>query len=607
MLIHLLGPVRIHDGHQVGLQVALRPRLRTVLAALALQPNEPVNMAHLYEWLWDDGRYPSYPAAALHTYVSRLRSALRPLEASIATALDSYRLDVDADEIDAFRFERLVAAGTAHRTMDEVQLHEALELWQGPALCDIPQTEPACAVRFRLGELRLHAIEARNEALLHQGLAHQLIGDLMKLTAEFPCHEQFACQLMTCLALLGRRIEALDVYQRICRRLSDDLGIRPGAELAELHVKLLRGERFGPAEKVTLQARPGTGDSGAALAANEDPGCAPAVSNRTEGVTSPRRPSLVERIDEALAESSPGMPSIAVLTGPPGSGATSVALRYAQANHGRYDGSVSFVDLTHRAYAGVRDGRPATAPAWQTAENGRLPPRSADGPAMLTILDGAGSTREVLAAIVSCAGHIVVTSSRRLHGLYGAREVRLHAPPAPQAAIIFRRMLGRDTDDEHALYATIAELCECNLLALAAVAANLSNHVYPSVAAAVEALMVSPAERVAELATGEISVVGSFERALGSCSAGEQLLAQEMAARQLGWVSHPELAETSRFPDHIVRSAVHGLVEANLAQAATDTEGTTRYRLSTLCAGTIEFLEHLDDHRVSKPPPKPCS
>jgi DNA-binding SARP family transcriptional activator len=592
VLIHLLGPVRIHNGHEVELQ----PRLRTVLAALALHPNEPVNMAHLYEWLWDDGGYPSHPAAALYTYVCRLRSALGPLEALIATGLDSYRLDADADEIDALRFERLVAAGTAHRTMDEGQLREALELWQGPPLCDIPPTEPACAVRFRLGELRLHAIEARNEALLQQGLAHQLIGDLMKLSAEFPCHEQFACQLMTCLALLGRRIEALGVYQRIYRRLGDDLGIRPGPELAALHVKLLRGEQIGLAGKVILQARPGTGNSGAAFAANQDPGC---VSNRDDGVTSPWRACLVERIDEALAESGPGMPSIAVLTGPPGSGATSVALRYAQANHGRYDGSVSFIDLARRAHAGDRDDLPVTAPAWQTAENSRLRPRPAGDSAMLTILDGAGSTRQVLAAIVSCSGHIVVTSSRRLPGLYGAREVRLHAPSAPQAAIIFRRMLGRDTDEEHGLYATIAELCECNLLALAAVAANLSNHVYPSVAAAVEALMVSPAERVAELATGEISVVGSFERALGSCSTEEQLLAQEMAARPPGWVSYPELAETSRSPDHIVRSAVHGLVEANLAQAATDAEGTTRYRLSTLCAGTIEFLERLGNVQSS--------
>jgi DNA-binding SARP family transcriptional activator len=40
----------------------------------------------------------------------------------------------------------------------------------------------------------------------------------------------------------GRQAEALAAYRRVQRMLDDELALRPGAELAALHARILAGE-----------------------------------------------------------------------------------------------------------------------------------------------------------------------------------------------------------------------------------------------------------------------------------------------------------------------------------------------------------------------------
>jgi predicted ATPase len=142
-----------------------------------------------------------------------------------------YRLAVTPDDVDALRFERLVAEGA---------VAEALALWRGPALADAGDfAEPFAR---RLEELRLDATVTFLTRELDAGRAAARVGELEALVAEHPVHEKLAGLLMRALAATGRQADALAAYEALRARLADELGIDPGPEARAVHLEVLRGE-----------------------------------------------------------------------------------------------------------------------------------------------------------------------------------------------------------------------------------------------------------------------------------------------------------------------------------------------------------------------------
>src|SRR5260370_17615978 len=94
--------VRTDDGVFADVPGA---RLRGLLIALGLEPDDAVTKATLVDWIWGE-RPPSDAANALQRLVSRLRKALP--EGLVEGRTDGYRLRVEPDAVDAVRFERLV-------------------------------------------------------------------------------------------------------------------------------------------------------------------------------------------------------------------------------------------------------------------------------------------------------------------------------------------------------------------------------------------------------------------------------------------------------------------------------------------------------------------
>ena len=163
--IGLLGPVR---AIRLGREIALGgPQKRAVLALLLLEAGRVVPAGRLIEDVWR-GSPPSGAAATLRSYVSRLRTALRP-DALLEGRGGGYMIIVQADDVDAGRFERLVAAGQAALDGGEAsaarsRFREALGLWRGRALADVCDVEALALESARLEELRLTAVEGRIEA-----------------------------------------------------------------------------------------------------------------------------------------------------------------------------------------------------------------------------------------------------------------------------------------------------------------------------------------------------------------------------------------------------------------------------------------------------------
>jgi DNA-binding SARP family transcriptional activator/class 3 adenylate cyclase len=238
----VLGPL---EATRNGTPIALGTgRKRALLALLLIHANEVVPSERLIDGLWGPDA-PAGAAHALHVYVSGLRKALEPQRDHmtpaevLVTRTPGYTVRVGPEDLDRFRFERLVAEG--RRTLSQGDpaaaakiLGEALALWRGPALVDFVYEPFAQAEAARLEELRVSAFEDRVEAELALGRHSDLIGDLEGAARANPLREPLWALWMLALYRSGRQSEALRTYQELRTHLAQELGITPSAELVAL-------------------------------------------------------------------------------------------------------------------------------------------------------------------------------------------------------------------------------------------------------------------------------------------------------------------------------------------------------------------------------------
>src|SRR5215204_213999 len=81
-------------------------RQRALLTLLAVRAPHPVSAESAAEALWPHAA-PAEATRSLHVTVSRLRPSLGEAGAALETVASGYRLAVEADAIDARRFETL--------------------------------------------------------------------------------------------------------------------------------------------------------------------------------------------------------------------------------------------------------------------------------------------------------------------------------------------------------------------------------------------------------------------------------------------------------------------------------------------------------------------
>ncbi|WP_268966895.1 AfsR/SARP family transcriptional regulator [[Actinomadura] parvosata] len=211
-----------------------------MLAALLLAAGERVPVERLLSAVWDD-RPPASAESVLRVYVSALRKSV----GGIRTVPGGYLLDVERDDVDCHRFERLVAAARQAREAGRVAeaadgLRAALGLWRGQsALADVESSVLRRAYGVPLEELRLTALEERVELDLRLGRGAEVVGELRALVAAHPLRERAWVRLIEALHQAGRRSEALDAYQDVRRTLVEELGLEPGAELVAAHQRVL--------------------------------------------------------------------------------------------------------------------------------------------------------------------------------------------------------------------------------------------------------------------------------------------------------------------------------------------------------------------------------
>lgn len=238
MQFQIMGPLEVRERER-GLPLGGR-RQRTILAHLLIRPNQLVATDRLVVDVWGESP-PETARSTLQSYISRLRKVLGAER--IEGRSQAYILRADPEEVDALRFERMVAEGRRLLPTDPDAaartLRGALSLWRGDALADLADNAALSSAIARLEELRMTAFEDRIAAELAGGCHVDVVPEVEAALAAEPLRERLWEQLMVGLYRSGRRADALAAFGRVRRVLAEELGIDPSPKLAALHEGIL--------------------------------------------------------------------------------------------------------------------------------------------------------------------------------------------------------------------------------------------------------------------------------------------------------------------------------------------------------------------------------
>jgi DNA-binding SARP family transcriptional activator len=477
MWFGLLGRLSVHADEGDILVAGVRQRI--LLAALLVRAPQVVPTGELAEIVWD-GAPPARAPVTLRSYVKRLRQQLGESASRVVTHGNGYLIEVGTDELDILRFSDLCRKGAvAGRSGDWSEassiLTEALALWRGTPFTDIPSEILTRSEVVRLEELRLQALELRIEADLQLGRLDGLVAELQALVAASPLRERLRAQLMLALHMNGRQAEALAAYQQARAVLVEELGIEPGAELRELHARILAGD-----PSLAASTRRAAGLS--AVVPHELPA-------RVRHFTG--RGRELAFLTGLLEQDKHGQPTLVIsaIGGTAGVGKTALAVAWAHQVARHFPDGQLYVNLR-----GYDPGQPMPAaealagflrtlglpgpqvPAKQGARAAAYRSLLA-GRRVLIVLDNArepGQVRPLLPGTPGCV--VVVTSRDTLAGLVardGAQRLELDALPLADAVALLRGLIGPRVDAEPDAAAQLARLC-CRLPLTLRVAAELS-------------------------------------------------------------------------------------------------------------------------------------
>ncbi|HZB51641.1 MAG TPA: tetratricopeptide repeat protein, partial [Mycobacteriales bacterium] len=432
------------------------PLQRTLLGLLALQAGQPVSPGEIIDVLWGDAP-PASCANLVHVYIGQLRDRLEPGRARRAPARllrragTGYLLDLGDDALDARQFDALLARARSATATGELETAErltadALHQWRGPVLGDLDLRLRQHPAAVSLARRRVTAALSQVDLARQLGRPEQSVEQLQAVAGQEPLHEKVHAALMLALAAAGEQAAALELFAEVHSRLADQLGVGPGPELTDAHLRVLR-----------RQAGPGSGGGAPALPALPPAGVAPAQLPTDIPAFTGRAAELSE-LDRLVATAGSAAPvgaAVAAVSGMPGVGKTALAVHWAHRVAGLFPDGRLYANL--RGFqAGGTSMDPAAAvrgflhalgvpaqgiPADPDAQVGLYRSLLADR-RVLVVLDNARDAEQVRPLLPGVGGsRVVVTSRARLTGLVadGAHPVPVDVLSPDEA----RRLLGR--------------------------------------------------------------------------------------------------------------------------------------------------------------------
>jgi DNA-binding SARP family transcriptional activator/tetratricopeptide (TPR) repeat protein/transcriptional regulator with XRE-family HTH domain len=509
-----------------GQAVALGPaRQRAVLALLAVQPNSLVRREAICEALWEADP-PATAVGMIQTYVSRLRRLLDPERTVMGNGLlvaagSGYRLRITGDELDLNAFSRLCAQARAAARSGRPEAacahyEQALDLWAGEPLADVDVLRGHPAVNG-LARQWAATVEDYADAASGLGWHGRVLAPLRALTAREPLNERAHARLMIALAGSGQQASALETFDAVRRRLDDQLGVRPGAELDAAHARVLRQHipaaapvTAGPSDRPNFPERstsPARADA-ATLARRQKPGGlepgregghppSPVVPRQLPAATWPfvGRSEEIEALSGLVSHAqNGGAVAVSIIGGTAGVGKTALAVQWARQVADQFPDGQLYVDLhgygpasspvspaeALRGFLNAFAIPAAQLPVSQESLAGLYRSLLA-GKRVLIVLDNARDAAQVRPLLPGGGGcAVVITSRSQLTGLVasdGAHPLTLDVLTDDDAhELLARRMGAGRLAGEPDAAAELAGLCARLPLALAITATRAAAH-----------------------------------------------------------------------------------------------------------------------------------
>ncbi len=229
-----MGSLQVEGG------LALRPRTRAVLAALAVRRGAVVAPDALAQAIWGEQLPQSWPKQ-VQICIWDLRRAVGA--DGVQTVDGGYRLtlgdhsDVDLFESLATRGRELVELGEPDRAVSTFR--SALDLWRGDPFQDVDGWPPGRIEAARLEELWRKVQEDLIEARLAAGDHREVVSDAEALVSQEPLRERRWGLLALARYRSGNQAEALRTLRQARRTFVEELGLDPGRELVDLEAAIL--------------------------------------------------------------------------------------------------------------------------------------------------------------------------------------------------------------------------------------------------------------------------------------------------------------------------------------------------------------------------------
>jgi DNA-binding SARP family transcriptional activator/tetratricopeptide (TPR) repeat protein/transcriptional regulator with XRE-family HTH domain len=433
-----LGPLEAWgDGVPLSLGP---PARRAVLALLLMDPGVAVRLDTIVDVLW--GASPPRTAVGLvQAHVSRIRRLLNShsrVEGNagvIDTVRGAYRLSLSAKNVDLLVFRDLAAramvAQAGGDNVTAVQCYEhAVSLWRGEPLADVyvlAGHPGITALRQELAGVLLRYAEVACAL----GQYDRVIPRLQALADAEPLNEPAHARLMIALAGSGRQAAAIRVHEDVRTRLDRELGLSPGAELAEAYVRVLRQDIRAGSQALS-PGRPPASSATLPMVPRQLPAAPRCFTGRRAEL------AMLSALAEGDLRESSGV-VIAALTGMAGIGKTALAVHWAHQVADRFPDGQLFVNLRGSGPSGIPVMRTDAVRGFLTALGVRPAriPQHTDAQAalyrslladrrMLIVLDNAVGAEQVRPLLPGSPGCLVlVTSRNRLTGLAAAEGAHL--------------------------------------------------------------------------------------------------------------------------------------------------------------------------------------
>jgi DNA-binding SARP family transcriptional activator len=576
-LFRILGPVQVWTGDAwADIQA---PKWRALLAMLLLHPGQPVSTDRLIAELWGD-EPPGSAVNLVSVYMHRLRHLIGDTHSSVLVRRSpGYQAVLNPGDLDAEMFASLIAEGRQALTADEPAkaaglLAAAIACWGGPPLADVPPTPLVTAEIDRLEQARIEAHRWWAEAGLACGRPAEVAAEVRRLLAEHPLREEIWALLIRALLQDGRQAEALEAYSQARKKISDELGVDPGAELQQLYQQILNADT----------------DNSAAIAAGRPARAAPSPAQLPADILDfTGRVDQVDQVRALLsgedAEGSPGAVRVVLLMGAGGLGKTTLAVHAAHLLADQFPDGQLYANLlgaTQPAepaevlarFLRVMGVDGADIPLGEEERAAHFRTRLA-GKRVLLVLDDArdaAQVRPLLPGSSSCA--VLVTSRGRLPELAGIGLLDLEVLPPDEAQTMFERVAGAArVRAEPDAAAEVLTACAGLPLAIRIAGAKLAARGGWSVRTLADRL-ADERRRLDEFRVGNMAIRASFEVSFTSLLRPEGAGAVDpaQAFRLLGLWQGPSISLRAAAaligePETAVADALDVLVDAHLLES----------------------------------------